>query len=268
MSIITISRGSYSRGKDIAELVAAALGYECISRDILLEASEEFNIPELKLVRALHDAPSVLDRFTNGKERYISYIRSTLLKHVQKDNVVYHGLGGHFFLQEIPHVLKIRITAEFEDRLMEEMKRENISAEEARYILKKDDEERRNWALYLYGKDTTDASLYDMMLHIKTMSVKDAVEVIQCTVKRPCFRTTPLSQALLNDLVLSSQVEAQLARQFPSISANAEEGMVTVNIQAPLDHADEITAQVEKDAGKVEGVKTVKVYISPSSIGD
>ena len=171
-------------------------------------------------------------------------------------------------MQEIPHVFKVRIIAEFEDRLMEEMKRENISADEARYILKKDDEERRKWALYLYGKDTTDASLYDMMLHIKTMRVKDAVEVIQCAVKRPCFQTTPQSQAVLNNLVLSSQVEARLVRQFPSITAHAEEGVVTVNIKAPLNHEDAITAQVEEDAGKVEGVKTVKVYISPSPSGD
>ena len=268
MSIITISRGSYSRGKEVAEHVAAALGYECISREILLEASEEFNIPELKLVRALHDAPSVLDRFTNGKERYISYLRSTLLKHVRKDNIVYHGLAGHFFLQQIPHVLKIRITADFEDRILEEMKRENISADEARHILKKDDEERRKWALYLFGKDTTDATLYDMMLHIKTMSVKDAVEVIQCAVKRPCFQSTPQSQAILNNRVLSSQVEARLVRQFPSITAHAEEGVVTVNVTASLSHEDEVTAQVKEEAGKVEGVKTVKVYISPSPTGD
>ena len=54
MPIITISRGSYSKGKEIAEKLAAKLNYECISRDILLEASEEFNIPEVKLIRALH----------------------------------------------------------------------------------------------------------------------------------------------------------------------------------------------------------------------
>ena len=52
MSVITISRGSYSRGKEVAEKVAKQLGYECISRDILLEASEEFNIPEIRLIRA------------------------------------------------------------------------------------------------------------------------------------------------------------------------------------------------------------------------
>ena len=131
MSIVTISRGSYSRGKEVAEKVAQKLGYECVSRDILLEASEQFNIPEIKLVRAIHDAPSVFDRFTQGKETYIAYIRAALLRHVQKDNTVYHGLAGHFFLQGVPHVLKVRIIADLEDRVKEEMKRENISDEEA-----------------------------------------------------------------------------------------------------------------------------------------
>ena len=149
MSIITISRGSYSRGKDVAEKVAQALGYECISRDVLIEASEQFNIPEIKLVRAIHDAPSLLDRFGHGRERYVAYFRAALLKHVQKDHVVYHGLAGHFFLMGIPHVLKVRIIADIEDRIREEMKRENISSEMARFILKKDDPPRHEFGIVL-----------------------------------------------------------------------------------------------------------------------
>lgn len=38
MGIVTISRGSFSHGKEIAEKVAIELGYEAISREILLEA--------------------------------------------------------------------------------------------------------------------------------------------------------------------------------------------------------------------------------------
>ena len=72
MAIITISRGSYSRGKEVAETPAEKLDYEYVSRDILLETCEEFSIPEIRLVKALHDAPSILDRFTHGRERYIS----------------------------------------------------------------------------------------------------------------------------------------------------------------------------------------------------
>ncbi len=50
MSIITISQGSYSRGKEIAEKVARKLGYECISRDNLIETSEEFSVHEVKFL--------------------------------------------------------------------------------------------------------------------------------------------------------------------------------------------------------------------------
>ena len=41
MAIITISRGSYSKGKEIAEKLAEELVYECLSRDVLLEDFDE-----------------------------------------------------------------------------------------------------------------------------------------------------------------------------------------------------------------------------------
>ena len=208
MPIITISRGSYSRGKEVAEKLARKLGYECISRDILLAASEQFNIPEIKLIRAIHDAPSILERFTHGKERYVAFLRSTLLKHVQKDNVVYHGLAGHYFLQGIPHVIKVRIMADLEDRVQEEMRRENISAEEARHILRKDDDERRRWGIQLYGVDTWDPKLYDMVLHIKSLTVNDAVDLISKAAQLPRFQATPESQRLLDDMVRAAGAEA------------------------------------------------------------
>ncbi|MFC2123157.1 cytidylate kinase family protein, partial [Bacteroidota bacterium] len=45
MAIVTISRGSYSHGKEIAEKVSQKLGYKCLGRDTIIEASMHFNIP-------------------------------------------------------------------------------------------------------------------------------------------------------------------------------------------------------------------------------
>ena len=117
MSIVIISRGSFSHGKEVAEKLAEKAGYQCISREIILEASKHFNIPELKLTRAIHDAPSILDRFTYGKERYVTYFREALLHYLQKDNMVYHGLAGHFLVQGVSHVLKVRIIASMAERV-------------------------------------------------------------------------------------------------------------------------------------------------------
>ena len=99
MAIITISRGSYSKGKEVAERVAERLSYNCISREILVDASEYFNIPEIKLVRALHDAPSVLERFTYGKERYLAFFEATFLQKINsatfdRDNTDFQNPPG------------------------------------------------------------------------------------------------------------------------------------------------------------------------------
>ena len=190
MAVITISRGSYSRGKEIAETLAERLNYDCSSRDILIEASAHFNTPEIKLIRAIHDAPSILDRFSKGKEHYIAYVRKALLEHAENDHVVYHGLAGHFFLQGIPHVLKIRITADLEERVKNEAARENITLDKAREVLVRDDEERRKWALALYGIDPWDSRIYDLTIHIGRITVEDAVNLILQAVNLPSFKKT------------------------------------------------------------------------------
>ncbi|HMK36843.1 MAG TPA: cytidylate kinase-like family protein [Desulfomonilaceae bacterium] len=207
MAIITISRGSYYRGREVAEKLAAKLGYVCLSREILLEASQEFNIPEIKLVRAIQDSPTILQRFTHEKEKYVAYIRAALLKHVQKDNVVYHGLFGNFFLQGIPHVLKVRIVGDLDARVADEVEREGITEAKAREIILRDDQERRRWALHLYGADIWDATFYDMVIHLKSISVDDAVSLILHVLQFPGFQTTTESQQAIDNLVEATRLE-------------------------------------------------------------
>lgn len=261
MPIITINRGSYSRGKAVAEKLAQKLGYECISRDILLDASEEFNIPEMKLVRALHDAPSVLERFKHGKERYISYIYSALLQYARKDNIVYHGLAGQFFLRNIPHALKVRIIANIQDRVKEEMRRENISADKALSILMKDDEERHNWGLQVYGTDTHDSKLYDMILRIDRLSVCDAVNIISETAQKPAFQATPESLKLVKDLALAAKVKATLAEIAPKVQVVADNGTVFIGrINGDSVNADKIF-KIKSVAEQIEGASEVIINL-------
>lgn len=228
MAIISISRGSYSRGKEVAEALADKLGYECVSRDILLETCEEFAIPEIRLIKALHDAPSVLDRFTHGRERYISYFKAAFLNHMVKDNVVYHGLSGHFFLQGIAHAAKVRIIGKMEDRIKEEMKRENSSAEEARYLLKKDDDERRKWGMSLYGMDPLNSNLYDLVLRIDIMTIDDVVGILEKIVKEGRFDATPESTATIKKQALIANIHATIVSQSPHAMVNVKDDVVTL----------------------------------------
>lgn len=258
MAIISISRGSYSRGKKVAEALAERLGYDCVSRDILLDACDEFSIPEIRLVKALHDAPSVLDRFSQGRERYMSYFRSSFLNTVAKDNIVYHGLHGHFFLQGIAHAIKVRIISNIEHRVKEEMKRENCSAEEARYRLKKDDDERRKWGLSLYGKDSSNCNLYDLVLRIDIMTIDDAVGILEGLIKQGRFDTTPESLAIIKQQALLANIHAQIVNYSPRAIVAIDDGIVTLrNLEGGLKNDDDLRIKTAKRLKKTFNVKDV-----------
>jgi len=263
MAIITISRGSYSKGREIAEHVANRLGYECLSRDVLIEASEQFNIPEVKLVRALHDAPGVLDRFHSGKERYVAFIQEAFLTHVQKDDVVYHGLAGHFFLKNVAHTLKVRIIADLGDRIQTEMARVGIDEETARSILKKDDEERRRWALSLYGIDTGDCRLYDFVMHVRKLSEEDVVDLICKTVQKEQFATTPDSRRDLADLLVAARAKSAIVRKWPHAETACHGGLIFVSVGVVLAREKQVVREITNLVKDIDGVTGVRVNIRP-----
>ncbi len=203
MSIITISRGSYSKGVEIAKIVAEKLSYQCLDRNVLIEASKEFNIPEVKLIQAVEDPPSFFERFSKTKKVYIDFIQAALINCLRADNIVYHGLVGHFFVQDIPHVLKIRIIADLEYRIEFVMKRDKLSRDKAIDFLKRIDSSRREWGQHLYGLNLEEPIHYDIVINTESMSSEVAADVIYEMATMQQFQTTPASQTKMDNLALS-----------------------------------------------------------------
>lgn len=232
MAIITLSRGSFSHGKEIAEQVAERLGYECISREILVEASRYFKVSEMRLTRTIHDAPSILERITRGKEKYLNYIQAALLEHVRRDNVVYHGHAGHLFLPQISHVLKVRIIADMVERIACLRKSESISEAEAKDYLVNKDMERARWTRYLYDKEITDPALYDIVININVLKIDNACDIICAIAESDRFKATPESTQAIHDLAISSHIRAAL-QEICEADVTSEGGRVHVRVRAP-----------------------------------
>jgi cytidylate kinase len=210
MAVITISRGSFSHGQEIAEKVAEMLGYECVSREVLVDAAQLFNVSEKKLVKSLHDAPTILDRITYGKTKYLDHIKAALLEYARKDNLVYHGHAGHLLLTEIPQVLKVRILAEKDDRISLLQKRENLTREAAAAIIENEDKNRIHWTRYLYKMDVNDPKLYDIVINIGHLTIEDACEIICLAARGKSYRTTDESKQAVDDLAITSYLRAAL----------------------------------------------------------
>jgi len=190
---------------------------------------------------------------------------------VHKDNVVYHGLAGQFLLKGVSHVLKVRILAEMEDRVALEMERENLSREKALARLQKDDQERRQWSLHLFGVDTWNPSLYDIVLHVHKLNVDNAVDTICSTARLKQFEATPQSQRVMDNLLLAARVKAKLVRSYPMVRTSASDGIVTVDARFNLTEEPVLAEKIKEMAQQVPGVKNVNMHalpISPYAGGD
>ena len=124
-----------------------------------------------------------------------------------------------------------RIIAEMADRVRLEMERKGISKNEAMLILANDDEERRKWGLYVFGEDTWDPALYDLVLHVKKLTSDDAVDLICHTVELEHFQATRESQQILDDLTMAAGVKAALIVLKPDVEVSAKKGLVCVRIK-------------------------------------
>ncbi|MDR3629587.1 MAG: cytidylate kinase-like family protein [Desulfocapsaceae bacterium] len=264
MAIITISRGSFSKGKEVAERVAAHLDYRSVSREVILEASEDFHIPLNRLDHAIHDAPSILQRFTYEKQKYIAYVASEILTRFERDNVVYHGLAGHFFARNLPHLLKVRIIADMEDRIVALMEKDGLERDQAAAFLEKDDRDRKAWSYQLYGVDTTDCKLYDLVIHIGKLTIDDAVGLICTAAVRPQFRATAESQQMIENLALAARTRAALIEEYPTCEVTSDAGTVAITVRASQHTDTGLAASIEEKALKIPGVSAAVVRLRPA----
>jgi hypothetical protein len=232
-----------------------------LSREVILDASDHYHIPEIKMIKAIHDAPSILERFGRGKLPFIAYYQSTLTRRVQKDNVVYHGLAGHIFLKGLPHVLKVRVIADLADRVASEMKREGVSEQEARTLILRDDQERRKWTQSLYGVDPWDSSLYDLVIHIHKFTVANAVDFICHAANLEQFRTTRESQQKMDDLALASQVKAALiVDHHLNVAVTSEYGNVLVYTRADDRATHKLKEKAKTLSREIKGINNIEVH--------
>jgi cytidylate kinase len=258
MAIITISRGTFSGGRSLAECVAEKLGYRCVARVSLHEAAKRYGVSDEELSEAISETPGILERLSSERARYLACARAALVKEVKDDNVVYHGLAGHFLLQGVPHVLKVRVIANMEFRIKGAMERTRLDRREAIDYIKKADEKRIRWTKFLYHVDWHDPSLYDLIINIDHFNISDACEIVSHTVRLDRFKTTAETQKIMNDLALSTEVRAIVATNKSiagsGLEVEANGGIITLTgTVESLQDADKIREIV----AVVPGVKAI-----------
>lgn len=127
MAIITISRGTFSGGKAVAENLAQQLNHPCLSREILIQkATQMFGLKEGQLTDAMEEAPTIFRGDVPFSTANVNFVRAALLQQIENLELVYHGLAGDLLLRGVKKILRVRTIASREYRINAAMKDHNI----------------------------------------------------------------------------------------------------------------------------------------------
>jgi cytidylate kinase len=210
MPIITIYQGASGEGQELAETVAQALGYRFIGREVLVDTSRRYRIPEAKLNEIVEKGPHWWERLLQDLRPYRTALQASLCELAHDGKMVYHGHLGHELLSTIGHVLKVLLTAPLEFRIEQVRARQNLTEPAARQYIEEVDKARSRRLMAMFGADWRDLDRYDLILNMGRMSRESAKRLIIEASKLEEFQPTPASTQAFNNLALGSRVQATL----------------------------------------------------------
>ena len=250
MSIITVSRDSYSHGEGIANKVAQELGFQCIGSEVIERAAKE--------------APGALIKGARASKKDIALFRSAFYDQMNQDNIVYHGMAGHVFLADAPSVLKVRLVADLEDRVNEQIRRNGTDYDQALDILSREDKARKQWQDQLFGGEILGPDPYDLSLNLHNLGVDRAAKIIVDAASVATERDGSTLQAMLTDLSLAAKAEALLLDHFADVQAEVRGGTAYVRVEASIVQEETAAAKARLALSRLPGIRESHVGIIPS----
>ncbi len=267
MQLICISRGSYSRGKDLAERLAEKLGYCCLSREEMLEEAASRGISVGKLEMAMLKSHPLTERLSLERDHYQALVTSILCERALKESIVYHGRTAHLLLPGVAHVLRLRVVADMEYRIHDVMQRLDLPRDKAKDYIQRVEEDRKRWVRFFYNVDWDSSSLYEVILNLERWNVDNAASALCGVAQLPDFQMTPAARKTLEDLLLASKCRLAIAEDERTweghVKVRSQNGVVSVIY---LPHQADIAEHIPDVVRKVEGVRDLVCTLARTNI--
>lgn len=209
MAILSITYEFGSGAEDIGHEIEKQLGYEYFSLGNILEEASNAGKKWARFGTEYGEAvPNIWERYDWSFMGFMSLVQSIILDHAVKDNIVIMARGSNYLLSGIPHVLRIRVAAPFENRIGLVMKTEGVSRETANVHVKQADQEIATVIYQLYGKKWEDPSAYEIKFDTSVQEVNQIVEIVKGLLKAKDNLKTRVAQHRLEMKALAARVKA------------------------------------------------------------
>jgi len=211
MSIVAISDTLGSRGDVMGRELARRLGWQFADRAVIAKAAEQFGEAVGDLRQVTEERPSLWERFTDSKRRYLLYIEASVFEMAMRDRMVIVGHGAAIMLREIRHALRVRVSAPERERVERVRQAEGLTENAALGAVRDSDGERASRMRYLYHVDMDDAFLYDLTINSERVDVDEGVRLMAEALTMQRVQPTEETRVEAMDRAAAALARARLA---------------------------------------------------------
>lgn len=211
MTVIALTQEMGSLAKDVAEKLAADLGLQVMRHEVVDHVSSRLHVPTSLIHRLREGKAGALERLRADRGSLAVYMTEEVLDVAARGNVVLRGWGATCLLRAVPHVVCVRVTRPFAQRVA--WLQDSLGNDDVGFV---EEEIRRSDRAHAarmhaqFGVTWGDPLLYDLVLNTGRVSVESCAEQIAALARRPEFAETEASRAMLQNLALEARVRAAL----------------------------------------------------------
>ena len=181
--IITISREFGARGAALGEYLGEIIGFKVWDKELLQSIAEEMG-EGLRTIESLDErrmqmVEDTISGFLVNIPTNMTYLRSLIrvVKTIETyGNGIIVGRGANYICRN-PGALHIRIVSSINKRAIDFAQRENISVEDARYIIEKKDREREVFIKKNFHKNIAEPKDYHLILNSDVFTVDQMASI-------------------------------------------------------------------------------------------
>jgi len=249
MTVIALTEEMGSLATDVADHLATDLGLAVMRHEVIDNVSTRMHVPTSLINRLREGKAGTLERLRADKASLAVYMTEEVLEVAARGNVVLRGWGATCLLRTVPHVVCVRVTRPFAQRVA--WLREQLGADDIAFV---EEEIRRSDRAHAarmhaqFGVTWGDPLLYDLVLNTDRLSVETCARQIAALAQRPEFAETDASRAMLQNMALDARVRAAL---------RADPATRDIDVTVASDAGRIVLAGIVLDAGEMPAAERV-----------
>jgi len=261
MPLIAMNREIGSLGKDVAKGLAEALGIKVQHHEIIDHLSNRARIRKSHVISFLEGSQGLIERLTVDNLKLRILTADEIMSAAELgDGIILRGWGATSLLKDVPHAVRVCVSASRRERVKRMMKRLDLDNQpDAERIVEQNDEAAQAVMRRHFHIDVRDINEYDVGFNTDRVSVEQCVDKILAMVRSPQFEETDESRGKLRDVAIQHHVRAALRMHASTAHCYVKVTVLygRVTLEGVVEGADQKAACAEI-ASRIKGVMDVE----------